>query len=233
MRGITVRFWLFIGAILAAAPAAGGNLGSAPAAIDQHALFRIVGYFYNVDPDLLQAIAAIESGGDSRAVSPAGAQGLMQLMPGTGRQFGVENPFDAVDNVFGAVRYLDYLRRWESVRPGSNLSMAEVLAAYNAGEGAVEKYQGIPPYSETQEYVRRVIIAYLLAALVQRPAPIMYSHGLPANLVRARSKRDVARLVLKPKSLPVVDVFDQLAEIRKARAQAISRQSGSSKLKTK
>src|SRR5712691_5022752 len=85
---------LFIAVVLAAAEAAGGDLWPAQVQLDQRALFRIVGSFYNVDPDLLQAIAAIESRGDSRAISPAGAEGLMQLMPDTARRFRVTDPFD-------------------------------------------------------------------------------------------------------------------------------------------
>jgi soluble lytic murein transglycosylase-like protein len=214
--------------------AAGADLGPTADAVDQRALFRIVGYMHDVDPDLLQAIAAIESGGDSNAVSPAGAQGLMQLMPGTARRFGVENPFDTVDNVFGAVRYLDHLRRWEAGRRGHDMSLIDVLAAYNAGERAVEKYGGIPPYAETQEYVHRVMLAYLLIGLMRQPA-----HG-PAGLtaaipqIRGQVRARPLFRAIKPaessthvKSAPMAEVFNQLAAIRKARALAISRQSAS------
>src|SRR5579862_2014910 len=73
--------------------------------LDQHAMFRVVAALYNLDPALLEAIARVESGGDAAAVSPAGAQGLMQLMPATARRFRVADPFDPVDNALGAARF--------------------------------------------------------------------------------------------------------------------------------
>jgi len=110
---------------------------------------------YDLDPELLGAIATVESGGNPEAVSPKGAQGLMQLMPGTAERFSVENPFDPIDNVLGAVRFINFLKRWQAERPELQGSLAELLAAYNAGPGAVQKYGGVPPYPETQAYVRQ------------------------------------------------------------------------------
>ncbi len=123
------------------------------------ALFAVAGRMHNIDPDLLEAIAEVESGGDSLSVSSKGALGLMQLMPATASAFSVLNPFDPVANVMGAADFLDYLRN----RLGNNLKLQGLpvlLAAYNAGPGAVEKYGGIPPYAETHKYVRRVIERY-------------------------------------------------------------------------
>ena len=113
-------------------------------------LFSTAGQKYGVDPALLAAIAKQESGYNPRAVSPAGAQGLMQLMPGTAAGLGVENPFDPAQAVDGAARLMrDLLDRF------GRTDLA--LAAYNAGPGAVLKYGGIPPYPETQRYVPAVL----------------------------------------------------------------------------
>jgi hypothetical protein len=120
-------------------------------------IFEIVGAAYNFDPSLLQAIASVESGGKVNTVSPKGALGLMQLMPYTAHRFGVSDPLDPVESLLGAARFLAYLRQYGEVE-----NLPELLAAYNAGEGAVERYHGIPPFAETREYVRRVLISYLL-----------------------------------------------------------------------
>jgi hypothetical protein len=129
----------------AAAPASGAGLSGVPYAD----LFARAGNRHGVDPALLAAVASQESGFDSRAVSPAGARGLMQFMPATADGLGVDpmNPASAVD---GAARYLSDL----TDQFGST-SLA--LAAYNAGPGTVSRHGGIPPYPETQNYVRAVL----------------------------------------------------------------------------
>jgi soluble lytic murein transglycosylase-like protein len=106
---------------------------------------------HNVDIDLLASLVKAESGGNVRAVSRAGARGLMQLMPGTATELGVQDSFKPDQNVRGGSAYLDALL----TRYHDNLALA--LAAYNAGPAAVDKYRGIPPYSETRAYVARVI----------------------------------------------------------------------------
>ena len=109
---------------------------------------------YNVPAPLIRAVIQQESGRDPSAISSAGAMGLMQLMPGTARAYGVINPFDPAENVAGGTAYLaDLIRQYHG-----NVPLA--LAAYNAGAGAVAKYGGIPPYSETQEYVRSILTIY-------------------------------------------------------------------------
>jgi soluble lytic murein transglycosylase-like protein len=112
---------------------------------------------YSVDPHLVQAIIRVESNFDPHAVSRAGAQGLMQLMPDTAARYRVEDPFDPQANIEGGIRYLrDLLRLFPS-------DLRHVLAAYNAGEGAVQQYGGMPPYPETQRYVERVLALYTVA----------------------------------------------------------------------
>jgi len=106
---------------------------------------------HNVDRDLLASIVKAESNGNARAVSRTGAQGLMQLMPGTAADLGVQDSFRPEQNVQGGSTYLDALL----TRYHDNLALA--LAAYNAGPAAVDKYHGMPPYRETRLYVARVI----------------------------------------------------------------------------
>jgi len=132
----------------AVAPAAAGaRVGAATPYAD---LFRSAASKYGVPANLLSAVAQQESGFNPKAVSPAGAQGLMQLMPATARGLGVTNAFDPAQAVDGAARMLRNLTN----RFGST---ELALAAYNAGPGAVLKYDGIPPYPETQRYVRNVL----------------------------------------------------------------------------
>jgi soluble lytic murein transglycosylase-like protein len=108
---------------------------------------------HRVQPALVKAVIAAESGFDAAAVSRKGAQGLMQLMPATAEQLGVENPFQPSENVRGGTRYLrSMLDRY------GDLSRA--IAAYNAGPSAVDRYGGIPPYRETRDYVNRVLTYY-------------------------------------------------------------------------
>lgn len=106
---------------------------------------------HNLDVDLLASLVKAESGGNAHAVSRAGARGLMQLMPSTAKDLGVEDSFKPDENVRGGSIYLDELLTYYH----DNLALA--LAAYNAGPEAVAKYHGIPPYRETQTYVARVI----------------------------------------------------------------------------
>lgn len=104
---------------------------------------------FDVDPLLVHSVVQVESGYDPHAVSPKGAEGLMQLMPSTARMMGVADSFDPQQNIEGGVRYLKYL---QSVYKDDRLA----LAAYNAGPAAVEKYKAIPPYPETRKYVDQV-----------------------------------------------------------------------------
>ena len=118
---------------------------------DLREMLTKAGKEHNLDVDLLASLVDAESGGNARAVSRAGAQGLMQLMPSTAAGLGVEDSFKPDQNVRGGSAYLDVLL----TRYHDNLALA--LAAYNAGPAAVDRYRGIPPYPETQAYVARVI----------------------------------------------------------------------------
>jgi soluble lytic murein transglycosylase-like protein len=104
-----------------------------------------------LSPEIVRALIQQESSGDPHAVSAAGAQGLMQLMPATGRAYGVTNPFDPEQNIAAGTRHFAGLLR----EFGGDMEKA--LAAYNAGSGAVKRHNGVPPYAETQNYVRRIL----------------------------------------------------------------------------
>jgi soluble lytic murein transglycosylase-like protein len=131
---------------------------------DLRPMLSQAGAAYNVDPDLLASVVRQESGGHAHAVSHAGAQGLMQLMPGTASDLGVDDSFAPRENIRGGTDYLNQLLN----RYHNNLVLA--LAAYNAGPAAVDRWHGVPPYRETRAYVARVIREYNRRyALRQRP----------------------------------------------------------------
>ena len=107
--------------------------------------------YYTLDPALIKAMVRAESSFKKDAVSKAGAQGLMQLMPATAKKFLLKDPFDPEDNVFAGTALMKALM----VKYKENINLA--LAAYNAGETAVDKHKGVPPYPETQQYIKRVL----------------------------------------------------------------------------
>lgn len=125
--------------------------GSVQKITNLDAAFEKAAEAYGVPVNLLKAVAKAESGFDPDAVSSAGAQGIMQLMPGTARSLGVSDSFDAEQNIMGGAKYLSQLLRQ------FNGDTTLAIAAYNAGPGSVTKYGGVPPYAETQNYVQKVL----------------------------------------------------------------------------
>jgi len=122
--------------------------------VDYASLIQGAAQRYTVDAELLRCVLEVESGFDAAAVSPKGAMGVAQLMPGTARDLGVKNPFDPAEAVDGAARHLrDLLAR-------SGGRFVPALAAYNAGEGTVHRYGGLPPYRETIAYIERILTLY-------------------------------------------------------------------------
>jgi hypothetical protein len=203
--------------VLTSAVAAAQSIPKQP---DLKALFAEVGRTHNLDPDLLEAMAEVESGGDPLSISPKGALGLMQLMPATASQFAVANPFNPVANVMGAADFLDYLRNLFANTPNLQ-GLPALLAAYNAGPGAVEKYGGIPPYAETNAYVQRVIARYanvmsakstVAPVLILGPTPYVIQltgpHAMQAEPIVMNPEGDGSRL-------------NRVAMIRTAHGQAL------------
>ena len=140
--------------------------------IDEHGsdiLMSTVGT--QVSPALVLAVIAVESGGKVKAKSHAGAQGIMQLMPATAERFGVKDSLDPSQNIKGGVAYLDWLMN------EFNRDPVMALAGYNAGEGAVMAYDGVPPYAETRGYVPKVLAAWNLARTLCSTTPDLVSDG--------------------------------------------------------
>ena len=148
---------------------------------------------YRLDPDLVNSVIKAESGFNARALSPKGARGLMQLMPGTATTLGVPDAFDPQANVEGGTKYLrELLERY-------NFDLVKALAAYNAGPLRVEQYKGVPPYYETRAYVARIVrdfnkkkVAQMAAASSAKPLP------------PKRTTTKTAKAAAKAKSPPLV-----------------------------
>jgi soluble lytic murein transglycosylase-like protein len=146
---VTNMSYLPVSAAPAAIPQASEPQTAGASAVRQH--IQYAASRYGVNNALVDAVAWQESRYNNRARSPVGAIGVMQLMPGTARQLGVVDPTNVHQNIMGGTAYL----RAQLDRFGNNIPLA--LAAYNAGPGAVQKYGGIPPYRETQNYVRQIM----------------------------------------------------------------------------
>lgn len=142
------RVLAIVAALWAALPAGGAFVDQMAAKYDS--AVHAAALRHGLDPALIHAVIRAESGYNRWAVSSAGAQGLMQLMPATADFYGVADPFKAEDNIDGGVRYLRDLSTLYDGRTDL------ILAAYNAGQSAVEKYKGVPPYAETRAYVETV-----------------------------------------------------------------------------
>ena len=149
------------------APVAVKSATTKPKPLDAKALNEVINSIsdrHQIDPDLINSVIHAESGFNSRAVSPKGARGLMQLMPQTANQLGVNNSFDPQDNVEGGTRYLrELLEQY-------NFDIVKALAAYNAGPQRVQQYHGVPPYYETRVYIARIIKEFNRKKLEERKA---------------------------------------------------------------
>ncbi len=199
------------GLFMAAGTARSGSCDSASPVLQRlevEGILEDVALVHSLDPTLLSAIARVESGECIDAVSPKGAVGLMQLMPATASSFGVEDRFDPVQNALGAARFIDYLKR---DRPEGKLTLPEILAAYNAGEGAVTRAGGIPHYRETEAYVRRVLWLYLIGH-VPESERAREAAELPATKPSHVTKVKATRRLEGDRA-----ILEQMAEVRRAR----------------
>ena len=145
------------------------------------ALVKEMAPLYRVDPQLVLSIMEAESNFDPVAVSPKNAKGLMQMVPETLERFGVRSPYDARQNIRGGMQYLRWLLAYFEG------DVALVAAAYNAGEGTVNRYRGVPPYAETRAYVNRILgrmndVVLPFDSSVTEPSPLV-------KLLRAASTR--------------------------------------------
>jgi soluble lytic murein transglycosylase-like protein len=149
------------------------------------------GVRHQIDPDFINSVIRAESGFHSNAVSKKGAQGLMQLMPGTASQLGVANSFDPNSNVEGGTKYLrELLEKY-------NYDPVKALAAYNAGSQRVDQYHGVPPYYETQAYIARIIRDYNRQKIAENPALGRKAKvaAQPASKVKTRARTQQPKAV--------------------------------------
>jgi hypothetical protein len=147
---------------------------------------------YGVDQDLVWAVIRQESGFNAQAVSPKGAMGLMQLMPGTAAMLGVSDAFDVEQNIAGGIKYL------ERCLSQFNQDVSLALAAYNAGPGNVVKYQGCPPFPETQHYVASILRAYAGESIREELKLIGLSPGMDEDVPDPERDRGLAWRVPRP-----------------------------------
>jgi len=203
--------------------AAGAEDGPAPLpSITRQALFTLVGTLYNLDPQLLESIAEVESNDNPRAVSPKGALGFMQLLPDTAYQFGVNDPFEPAQSVLGAARFLSDIRQRQLTQHEFSADLPTLLAAYNAGEGAVEQYRGVPPYPETKQYIKRVLWLYLFGVPPERattPIALPTQASAPPIPVNRAPAQPSSRLSLGSAQGGLSDreLLERLADLRRER----------------
>jgi soluble lytic murein transglycosylase-like protein len=176
-----------VGAPAAAAPRSAKPQNLKPQELKE--VINTVSDQHHLDPDFISSVIHAESGFNQHAVSPKGAQGLMQLMPGTASKLGVSNAFDPRSNVEGGTRYLtELLERY-------NFDVIKALAAYNAGPLRVQQYGGVPPYYETRTYVARIVRDYNRKKIAERRAAA-------ATAKATRSRPATPAAVVKQAALP-------------------------------
>jgi len=176
------------------------SIAISPQPLDLNEVVKTASGTYNLDPDLVNSVIRAESGFNVRAVSPKGAQGLMQLMPKTASELGVQNAFDPQANVEGGTRYLrELLERYD-------FDLIKALAAYNAGPQRVEQYGGVPPYYETKAYVARIVRDFNKKKLAKKAAETATAKtstqpaGKKSAVKKSASKH--ASKAKSPKSIP-------------------------------
>jgi hypothetical protein len=166
---------------------------------------------HSLDPRLVKSVMLVESGFNPAAVSPKGARGLMQLMPATANRNGVRNVHDPAENIAGGTRYLSHLL---GLFDGN---LEKSLAAYNAGEGAVARYGGIPPYDETRDYVRKALTAYYGAPYLARAGTLSGGFGKPSGVSFAsrpvRIERDSQNRPVLTTARPAAAAAPQLRRV--------------------
>lgn len=168
------------------APASAGKAPRSPQEVNE--VINTVSSRHHLDPDLINSVIHAESGFNPRAVSPKGAQGLMQLMPQTASRLGVADSFDPGANVEGGTRYLrELLERY-------NFDLIKALAAYNAGPQRVEQYHGVPPYYETQAYVARIVRDFNRKKLAERKAAAVKAANYHKSTARSPARATQAAL---------------------------------------
>ena len=171
-------------------------------AFDQ--LIRQAAQHHGVSEGLVKAIMHTESGFNSNAKSPVGAQGLMQLMPATARRFNVSNSYDPQQNIYGGAKYLSWLMK----RFNGNTNLA--LAAYNAGEGNVDKYGDVPPFRETRDYVKRVTSRYQNLYASGLGTPLSESNSnTPSGQVLAQSANYSTNTNNSTESVPMAKQYSR------------------------
>ncbi len=153
---------------------------------------------HNIDPDLITSVIHAESGFNAHAISPKGAQGLMQLMPQTASNLGVTNAFDPIANVEGGTRYLQQLLEFY------NYDIIKALAAYNAGPLRVRQYRGVPPYYETRAYVARIIREFNSKKLAEKKAAAVATRKLGQAQKKVPPKSQAKTQIVVERPLPGV-----------------------------
>jgi len=177
--------------------APGSSPFATPSAVDLNDVVQSASGRYRLDPDLVRSVIKAESGFNVRALSPKGAQGLMQLMPGTASQLGVPNAFDPQANVEGGTKYLrELLERY-------NFDLVKALAAYNAGPLRVEQFGGVPPYYETRAYVARVVRDFNKKKAAEEKATPGPAPGITTGASRHASAKTQGPAGKAQKSSPV------------------------------